>query len=58
VKIVGFAGFFLEGVSGSGTLNNVSGKFLRLVTAGDTSGTAPDFGVYSASLVPYESVIQ
>ncbi|MBP2636731.1 MAG: Protein of unknown function rane [Firmicutes bacterium] len=58
VKIVGFAGFFLEGVSGSGNLNNVSGKFMHLVTAGDTSGTAPDFGVYSASLVPYESVIQ
>ncbi len=58
VKIVGFAGFFLEGVSGSGTLNNVSGKFMHLVIAGDTSGTAPDFGVYSASLVPYESVVQ
>lgn len=57
VKIVGFAGFFLEGVSGSGTLNNVSGKFMRLVIAGDTSGTAPDCGVYSASLVPYEAVV-
>lgn len=56
VKIVGFAGFFLEGVSGSGTLNNVSGKFMRLVMAGDTSGTAPDYGVYSGALVPYESV--
>jgi len=56
VKIVGFAGFFLESVSGSGTLNNVSGKFMRLVLAGDTSGTAPDYGVYSGALVPYESV--
>lgn len=56
VKIVGFAGFFLEGVAGSGSLNYVTGKFMRLVIAGDTSGTAPDYGVYSASLVPYESV--
>ena len=56
VKIVGFAGFFLEGVSGSGTLNNVTGKFMRLVIAGDTSGAASDYGVYSAALVPYESV--
>ncbi|SDF21814.1 pilus assembly protein TadG-related protein [Sporomusa acidovorans] len=58
VKIVGFAGFFLEGVGGAGNLNSVSGKFMRLVIAGDTSGTAPDYGVYSASLVPYDSVAQ
>lgn len=56
VRIVGFAGFFLESVGGSGQDNYVSGKFLRLVMAGDTSGTAPDYGVYSGALVPYESV--
>ncbi|WP_425059623.1 hypothetical protein SCACP_02150 [Sporomusa carbonis] len=55
-KIVGFAGFFLEGVAGSGNLNYVSGKFMQVVVAGDVSGTAPDTGVYSATLVPYESV--
>lgn len=56
VKITGFAGFFLEGVGGSGNNNYVRGKFMRLVVAGDTSETALDCGVYSASLVPYDSV--
>jgi Flp pilus assembly protein TadG len=57
VKIVGFASFFLEGVAGSGNQNLVSGKFMQTVVAGDTSGTAPDYGVYSAALVPYDSVM-
>lgn len=57
VKIVGFAGFFLEGVAGSGNENLVSGKFMQTVFAGETSGTATDYGVYSAALVPYESVV-
>ncbi|HWR44655.1 Tad domain-containing protein [Sporomusa sp.] len=56
VKIVGFAGFFLEGVAGSGKDNLVSGKFMQTVVAGESSGTATDYGVYSAALVPYESV--
>ncbi|TWH46826.1 pilus assembly protein TadG-related protein [Sporomusa sp. KB1] len=57
VKIVGFASFFLEEVAGSGNENLVSGKFMQTVLAGETSGTATDYGVYSAALVPYESVV-
>lgn len=56
VKIVGFAGFFLEAVGGAGKENYVTGKFMQVVRAGEISDTATNYGVYGAALVPYESV--
>ena len=52
VQIVGFAAFFLEGAGGSGNESYVTGKFMRLVAAGDvTSDPAADYGLYGAMLI-------
>ena len=52
VQIVGFAAFFLEGTGGSGKDNYVSGRFMRLVAAGDiTEAGNADYGLYSTTLI-------
>lgn len=52
VQIVGFAAFFLEGSGGSGSDNYVSGRFMKLVAAGDiTSDANADYGLYGTTLI-------
>ena len=53
VLIVGFGAFFLEGVGGSGNKNYVLGRFMRRVTVGEPSGSAGNFGAYTARLIAY-----
>ncbi|HAA89853.1 MAG TPA: hypothetical protein DCE07_04665 [Peptococcaceae bacterium] len=48
-QIQGFAAFFLEGVEGQGTDNNVVGRFVRTVCPGEV-GAGGDFGVYTVRL--------
>lgn len=51
VKVVGFASFFLEGVGGNGHECNVTGRFIRTVTAGETSDSQTDYGLVGIRLV-------
>ncbi|MDB4897320.1 MAG: putative Flp pilus-assembly TadE/G-like [Firmicutes bacterium] len=52
VHVVGFAVFFLEDASQSGGgKGEVVGRFLRVVTEGEGSQDAPDFGAYITKLV-------
>lgn len=52
VLIVGFAAFFLESVGGSGHENEVTGKFMRIVVAGEPAGAGgADFGVSAVKLI-------
>lgn len=52
VLIVGFAMFFIEKAEDKGSnKGEITGRFVRMVTEGEYSGTAPDFGVYVTKLV-------
>lgn len=51
VLIVGFAAFFLEGVAGSGSKNEVTGKFMRMVIAGEAGNTGTNYGVSAVKLI-------
>ncbi len=49
VTIVGFAAFFLEGISGEGGHQMIEGRFLQMVVSGST-GPGPNFGLYGVHL--------
>ena len=49
VTIVGFAAFFLEGISGEGGHQTIEGRFLQMVISGET-GSGPNFGLYGVRL--------
>lgn len=51
VRITGFASFFLDDVDGHGNDSIVRGRFIRTVTAGETSETQTDYGLRGISLV-------
>lgn len=51
VKITGFAAFFLEGAVGSGNENTVTGKFLRMVIAGEPSTSGGNYGLSTVRLI-------
>lgn len=51
VLIIGFAAFFLEGVAGSGSENEVTGKFMRMVVAGEAANTGTNYGVSVVKLI-------
>ncbi|MCX7710664.1 MAG: pilus assembly protein TadG-related protein [Clostridia bacterium] len=52
IKVLGFATFFLEGVTiGSNGTADVVGRFITYCMDGQTSSTASDFGTYSIKLV-------
>ncbi len=51
VQVIGFATFFVEGVSGQGSNKaTVRGRFLRYVIPGESDGSAPDFATYTIKL--------
>lgn len=50
VSILGFAGFFLEGVGGQGNDNYVRGRFVRMFTQGEV-GIANDYGLQVVKLL-------
>lgn len=50
VSILGFAGFFLEGVGGQGNDNYVQGRFVRMFTQGEV-GVANDYGLQVVKLL-------
>lgn len=50
VQINGFASFFLEGVAGSGTESEVTGRFIKTVTAGEMAESQNDYGLYGVKL--------
>jgi hypothetical protein len=51
VKVVGFGAFFLEQVNNQGNnLGDVSGRFLRYVVVGESTGTVSDFAAYTIKL--------
>ncbi|WP_425059624.1 hypothetical protein SCACP_02160 [Sporomusa carbonis] len=57
VKVVGFAGFFLEGCGGSGNKNYVEGRFMQMVVPNaEVSESASSYGLYSSSLIPLSEV--
>jgi hypothetical protein len=52
--IIGWAAFYVDGFTASGTSGSVSGQFKRVIWDGIQSNTGPggqDFGVYSVALV-------
>jgi len=52
VLVVGFASFFLEGATGSGTQCTVQGKFMRTyVPEGETSDSGTGYGLYGVRLI-------
>ena len=52
VLVVGFAAFFLEGATGSGTGCSVQGKFMRrYIPAGETSTAGTGYGLYGVRLI-------
>lgn len=50
VTIVGFAAFFLDGLSGSGGHQQIMGRFIRVVYPGEM-GNSKSYGTYSVKLV-------
>jgi Flp pilus assembly protein TadG len=52
VLVVGFAMFFIEyAVDYGNNKGEIKGRFVRMVTEGEYSQTAPDFGVYVTKLI-------
>lgn len=51
VLITGFAAFFLEGAAGSGNDNTVTGKFMRMVIAGEPSTSGGNYGLSTVRLI-------
>ena len=52
VVILGFAAFYLEGVTGNGNESTVQGRFLKMVYPGDWEDSNQNqFGLYAAKLV-------
>lgn len=52
VNVVGFGIFFLEAAVGTGASKaEITGRFLRMITEGESSLTVPNFGVYTIKLV-------
>jgi len=50
VEVIGFAGFFVEGLPGSGNESFIRGRFVEFVAQGE-SGIGPSFGARKFSLV-------
>ena len=55
VLVVGFAAMFLEDFTGGGPNSFVIGKFIKMTVPGDGSGSAGNWGLYSAKLIPYQT---
>lgn len=51
VKVVGFASFFLDGVTGHGHDSYVNGYFIKRLTSDARSNTGDDYGLRSVKLV-------
>ncbi len=51
IKVLGFATFFLEGVTSANGQADVVGRFITYCMDGQTSSTAIDFGTYGIKLV-------
>lgn len=51
VKIIGFAAFFLEGVSGSGGYTDITGRFIKYEASGEVSTDQSDYGLTGVKLV-------
>jgi hypothetical protein len=54
VQIVGFAAFFVEGITGTGKESIIQGRFLKtIVVKGKSKGTttASDYGLYAVKLI-------
>jgi hypothetical protein len=51
VEIIGFATFFIEGVSKKGNVAEVTGRFISYASEGDIAQGTPSFGTYGVKLV-------
>ncbi len=51
IKVVGFAAFLIDNVSGQGNENYIDGYFIKMVANGDTNYNQADYGLYGASLI-------
>lgn len=51
IQVIGFAAFFVDSVAGMGNESEITGKFLSHVTAGDSSTTGPNYGLYATKLI-------
>jgi len=51
VLVLGFGAFLVNSFSGNGNESVIEGAFVRYVVDGETSDTAPDYGLYTARLI-------
>lgn len=51
IKVLGFASFYLEGLSGSGGHTEIVGRFIRHVAEGDSSDAQTDYGLRGVKLI-------
>ncbi|HYF94086.1 MAG TPA: Tad domain-containing protein [Symbiobacteriaceae bacterium] len=52
VHVIGFATFFLENAFENGSnRGEIVGRFVKMIAEGESTGTAPDLGLYSIKLV-------
>ncbi|MGE5379743.1 MAG: Tad domain-containing protein [Methylocystaceae bacterium] len=51
VLVVGFGAFLVNSYSGNGNDSVIEGSFLQTVVDGETSESAPDYGLYTARLI-------
>ncbi|HWI65214.1 MAG TPA: Tad domain-containing protein [Symbiobacteriaceae bacterium] len=52
VHVIGFAMFFLENAFENGSnKGEIVGRFVNMISEGETNGTAPDLGLYAIKLV-------
>ena len=51
VQITGFASFFLEEVTGSGSESEVIGYFIKTITSGELGESQEDYGLYGVRLM-------
>lgn len=51
IKVLGFATFFLEGVTNHGGQADVTGRFITYSLTGETSSLANDYGTYNIRLI-------
>ncbi len=51
IRIVGFAAFLVDRVTGQGNENYIEGYFIRMVANGDSNPYQADYGLYGARLI-------
>lgn len=50
VRVLGFSVFLVDGVLGQGNESEITGKFVKTVTSGETDNSGLDFGLYGTKL--------